>query len=97
MQIKCLPGRARVSAFPAPRKDTRFQKKKKEGKKKLTLSQSVWRCEHANMQMNTEAFEVALWRALTPRLGLSAALPINKTLLHAARVIGLASQERQPG
>lgn len=49
------------------------------------------------MQMNTEAFEVALWRALTPRLGLSAALPINKTLLHAARVIGLTSQETQPG
>lgn len=52
-----------------------------------TLAISVVCSEHANMQMNTEAFEVALWRVVTLRLGLSAALPINKTILHAGCVI----------
>lgn len=67
----------------------------KEKKKAHALTISVRRSEHANMQMNTEAFEVVLWRVVTPRLGLSAALPINKTLLRAGCAIRLSSQERQ--
>lgn len=70
---------------------------KKTKKKAHALTISVWCSEHANMQMNTEAFEVVLWRVVTPCLGLSAAQPINKTILHAGCVIWLSSQERQPG
>lgn len=52
-------------------------------------------CTH--MQMHIEAFEVVLWRAVTPGLEHSAALPINKCILRTGCVIWLSSQERQPG